>query len=898
MCCRDDRPDLETVLKPGELILAVEIPPLRFGANSTYRKVRDRASYAFALVSVAAALDVADGVVQDVRLALGGVGTKPWRALAAEAALRGKPADEVNFRAAAEAEMKNAVGLNGNQFKIELAKRVITATLLELSGAGRMSGQMDAGQKAMLADFARVPEGWGSEKHGLLGAPVTRIDGPLKVAGKARFAAEMPYPNLAYAALAFSSIASGRIAGIDTAAAEAAPGVVLVMTYRNMPRLNPPPMMNVAPKGGMQSSLPIMQDELLHWNGQPVAVVVAETQEEADHAAALIEIVYAAGPAMTVFEEAKKHARVPAKTLREESVVEIGDAEAALRAAEVKIDLTYHTPRHNHNAIELHGATAVWEDGRLTLHDASQMVGFTGATLATTFGIPEDHVRVHSPYVGGGFGGKCLWTHQILAAAAAKLANRPVRLVLSREGVFRAVGGRTTTEQRVALGAGKDGRLKALIHTGIAAMTSHNNCPEQFTFPARHLYATETLKVVQQVADMSMIANTFMRAPGESIGTYALECALDELAEALDLDPMELRRRIEPEKDPASGKPFSSRHLVEAYRRGAEKFGWEKRGKTPRARREGEWLIGMGVATATYPYYRMPGGAASIRISADGSAVVQMGSHEMGMGTATVQAQHLAERLGLPIEKVRFEYGDTAMPMGTIAGGSSQTASISAAIIAATSALAGELLRLAGNDSPLAGLPADAIEVRNGGLAAKDGAERFESFVSILSRARRDEVFVKADAPMPAEIQQFSMHSYGAQFCEVRVNEITGETRVSRFLGSFDCGRILNAKTAASQFKGGIIMGLGLALMEETMFDERSGRIMNPSLSEYHVPVHMDVPKIDVIWNDMPDPHSPLGAHGIGEIGITGVGAAVANAVYNATGKRVRELPITLDKLM
>jgi xanthine dehydrogenase YagR molybdenum-binding subunit len=397
---------------------------------------------------------------------------------------------------------------------------------------------------------------------------------------------------------------------------------------------------------------------------------------------------------------------------------------------------------------------------------------------------------------------------------------------------------------------------------------------------------------------MDMLANTFMRAPGESVGTYALECALDELSEAMKLDPIELRRRIEPEKDPTSGAPFSSRNLVEAYQRGAERFGWDQRIATPRSRREGEWLIGMGCATATYPYYRMPGGAARIRLSADGRALVQMASHEMGMGTATVQKQHVAERLGLEFENVTFDYGDTSLPSGTLAGGSSQTASIGAAIIAATDALTKELLKLAGNDSPLAGLKPEEVEARDGGLCKFDEPDRWESYVSILQRAKRDEVVCKADAPMPLEVQKYSMHSYGAQFCEVRVSAVTGETRVSRFLGSFDTGRILNAKLAASQFKGGIIMGLGLALTEETLFDERSGRIMNPSLAEYHVPVHMDVPAIEIIWNDIPDPHSPMGAHGIGEIGITGVGAAVANAVYNATGKRIRQLPITLDKLL
>jgi xanthine dehydrogenase YagR molybdenum-binding subunit len=306
----------------------------------------------------------------------------------------------------------------------------------------------------------------------------------------------------------------------------------------------------------------------------------------------------------------------------------------------------------------------------------------------------------------------------------------------------------------------------------------------------------------------------------------------------------------------------------------------------------------MGCATATYPYHRMPGGAARITLSKDGHAKVEVAAHEMGMGTATVQTQVAAERLGLPLEHVSFAYGETSFPGVILAGGSQQTASIGAAVIAAFRQLVAELLALAGNDSPLTGLEPDEVTARDGGLCKLDEPGRRESYASILTHAQRDEVSVAASAPPPLEMMQWSMHSYGAQFCEVRVNAVTAETRVSRFLGSFDCGRILNAKTAASQFRGGIIMGLGLALMEETQFDERNGRIMNPSLAEYHVPVHMDVPEIDVIWTDIPDPHAPMGAHGIGEIGITGVGAAVANAVYNATGKRIRNLPITLDKLL
>ena len=397
---------------------------------------------------------------------------------------------------------------------------------------------------------------------------------------------------------------------------------------------------------------------------------------------------------------------------------------------------------------------------------------------------------------------------------------------------------------------------------------------------------------------MNMLANTFMRAPGESVGTFALESAIDELAVELAMDPIELRLRNEPEKDPTSGLPFSSRHIVEAWRTGAERFGWDRRNATPGKQREGEWLVGMGCATATYPYYRMPGGAARITLTRDGRATVEVAAHEMGMGTATTTAMVAAERLGLPLDQVEVAYGDSIIPGAILAGGSQQTASIGAAVIAAHRALVTELIKLAGNDSPLAGLSPDEVGSEDGGLAKLDDPARRESYGSILSRAQRDSVTVAEQATQPLELQHWSMHSHGAMFCEVRVNAVTCETRVARFLGSFDTGRILNAKTARSQFRGGIIMGLGLALMEETQFDERNGRIMNPSLAEYHVPVHLDVPEIDVIWTDIADPHTPMGAHGIGEIGITGVGAAVANAIYNATGKRVRDLPITLDKLL
>ena len=745
---------------------------------------------------------------------------------------------------------------------------------------------------------ANTPDPLLRRQHGHVGRPISRLDGAHKVTGAAKFAAEFALDGMAYAALAFSTVPKGRIATLDTAGAEAAPGVVLVMTHRNAPPLKPMPFFMQKPKAAAGDSLPIMQDDRVHWNGQPIAVVLAETQEQADHAASLVRATYETEAAVTTFAAAKAAGLHPAAFAGEPLKAEAGDAEAALAAAPVKVDLTFRTPRHNHNAMELHGVTLAWEGETLRIHDATQCVSHTAWSLAHAFGIDEGQVRVTSPYVGGGFGGKTLWQHHVLAAAAAKLAGRPVRLALSREGVYRTVGGRTLTEQRVALGATAEGRLEALIHTGVVAMTDRNNMPEPFIKPSMSVYAARTRKLSVETAHMDMLANTFMRAPGESVGSFALESAVDELAEALGMDPLALRLLNEPEKDPIKGTAFSSRHLAEAYRAGAERFGWDRRAATPGARREGEWLIGLGMATATYPYQRMPGGAARITLTRDGRASVGIAAHEMGMGTATAQTQVAADRLGLDIAQVDFAYGDSSLPGMVLAGGSQQTASIGLSVRLAHDALVAELLKLAGNDSPLAGLSADEVEGRDGGLGKIDDPSRFESYGSILARANRDEVMGEGQAGLPTELMHWSMHSYGAMFCEARVNAVTGEARVARFLGSFDCGRILNPKTARSQFRGGIIMGLGLALMEETQFDERYGRVMNPSLAEYHMPVHLDVPEIDVIWTDVPDPHAPMGAHGIGEIGITGTGAAVANAVYNATGRRVRELPITLDKLL
>ena len=431
-----------------------------------------------------------------------------------------------------------------------------------------------------------VPDPLIRQQHGLIGTSVSRLDGPLKVRGAAPFAAEFPLEGMVYAALAYAPIARGRIAAIDTVAAEAAPGVVLVMTHLNAPRMNKPAVFGSSPTAAGPADLPVMQDDRVHWNGQPIAVVLADTQEQADHAASLIVPTYTTEPSTTSFEAAKAAGPQPGLFMGQPLLNEIGDADAMLAAAPHKVDHVYRTPPHNHNAIEPHAATIAWVGDELIVHDASQLVTAAAQTIADVFDLKAGQVRLTSPFVGGGFGGKCLWDHQILGAAAAKLAGRPVRITLSREGVYRLVGGRTLTEQRVAIGADVDGRFKALIHTGVAAMTPHNNMPEPFILGTRGGYAADSFKLSVETVTMNMLANTFMRAPGESVGTFALESAIDELAIELDMDPIALRIRNEPDKDPTSGLPFSSRHIVEAWRTGAERFGWSERRAQPGTHRE------------------------------------------------------------------------------------------------------------------------------------------------------------------------------------------------------------------------------------------------------------------------------------------------------------------------
>ncbi len=740
------------------------------------------------------------------------------------------------------------------------------------------------------------------EQHRYLGKPIDRLDGRQKVTGSAPFSAEYPIENMAHAAIAYSTIAKGTITAVDTSAAESLPGVIAILTHLNAPKMKVPEPFSIGgdPTSG-STEVPILNTDQVSWNGQPVAVVIADTEDRAEHAASLLHFTYAAEAGNVSFEAAIPGARRPKQVLGDDPLVAKGDADAAFQSSPHRVDLRFTTPPYNHNAIEPHACIAIWHnDENVTLYDTSQFTAGTANTLAGVFSVKKENVRVVSPFVGGGFGGKGgVWPYNQLCMLAARVVRRPVRLVLSREGVFRSVGGRTPSQQRVAISADDDGKITSFIHEGVTAQSTDNDFPEQFSFPPRHLYSMPSYRIGQEVVDLHRVANTFMRAPGESIGTFAVESAMDALAYDLNLDPIEFRMRNEPDRDPVSGNAFSGRHMREAYRMGAEKFGWQNRPAAVRSQHDGDWLIGQGVATGTYPMYRMVT-AARVRLLADGSAQIQSSAQEMGMGTATVQTQHAAELLGLPMEKILFEYGDSSLPWAGVAGGSSQTVSIALAVQQAAEKVRKDLLALARKnaDSVFKDASDDDVVLANEGLFFKAHANIGETYVSILKRANKDllEAEIKTGAPM--EIMKYSMHSYAAQFCEVRVHQHTGELRVSRWVGSFDCGRILNPKTAVSQFRGGIIMGIGMAITEETMFDDRTGRITNATLAEYHVPVQADVPYIDIVYTDLPDPHTPMGARGIGEIGITGCAAAIANAAYHATGKRITDLPITLDKFI
>jgi xanthine dehydrogenase YagR molybdenum-binding subunit len=737
-----------------------------------------------------------------------------------------------------------------------------------------------------------------------IGAAIDRVDGRLKVTGAALYAADAPVAGVLHGFIVLSTIGRGRVQAIDADAARKAPGVAAVVTHENMPRLKQPGSDFF--RGGTlnEDRLPL-SDDRIHYAGQYLAVVVADTPEQARHAASLVKVAYSdEEPPLAALEDAREFEDANSDPFGQPIQYRRGDVEKALTARGlVTVDATYTTPVETHNPMEMAATIAQWDGDRLTVHDSTQWVKGTQAILAEAFGVPREHVRVLCPYLGGGFGCKgFINPHTVLAAAVARVVGRPVKLPLTRAQMFTGMGHRSATEQKLTVAATKDGTLTAIRHVTTQSTSFVGDWMETCgNSTSQVMYACPNVQVVHRLARLNIGSPTFMRGPGEMPGTFALESALDELAGALGMDPVALRVRNHTAVNPASGKPWSSNYLKECYALAAERFGWHQRTPGPRSMRDGHWLVGWGMATATYPGFRFPA-SARIRLSADGRARVGTAGHELGTGAYTVYTQAAADALGLPVAKVYFELGDSNLPHAPVAGGSNSTASITEAVVAAAAQTRAKLVRLAVADaaSPLHGLPEDQVTLRDGRLVAAGGPSRGEPVAAVLERARLTGVEGEASAHLSAEkADKFAFQSFGAHFCEVKVDEQLGRVRVTRWVGAFDPGRVLNPKTARSQVLGGIVMGIGAALMEHTVYDRRTARPVTDNLVDYAVPVHADSPPIETHFIDRPDPYiNTLGCRGVGELSITGVAAAVANAVHHATGKRVRALPITPDKLL
>ena len=733
------------------------------------------------------------------------------------------------------------------------------------------------------------------------GQGMNRVDGKLKVCGRATFAGEQAVPKMAHATLLTSTVPEGRITRMDTHAAERAPGFIAVLTPFNAPRLPEGGKAAVNPPAGRVLSL--LQDDTVFYNGQPIGIVVADTLEHAVAAARLVRTTYASGPGKAVldFDRAKLSAYAPENIQQEPADTRRGDVVAAMRDAATTVQATYTTPVEHHNPMEPHATIAAWAGDELTLYDSTQYVTGVKETMAKTLGISADKVTVVSPFVGGGFGCKgSMWSHVVLAALAARQVGRPVKVVLERPQMFSMVGNRPHTEQRIALGALADASFSAIQHDVIAETSFLEDWTEPSAIVTRMLYACPNQVTTHRLAKLHIGTPTFTRAPGEASGSYALECALDEMAVKLKIDPIELRLRNHAAQDPNKNKPFSSKSLRECYRVGAERFGWSRRNAEAGAVREGRWRIGMGMATATYPANRSAAEALA-RVLPDGSAVVQSGSQDLGTGTYTVMTQVAADALGITPAKIRFELGDSRMPRAPVSGGSQSVASVAPAVQAACAAVRAKLVAMAvaSDDSPLYRQPVDQVIITDGRLHLRDAASTGEMIAVLLARNGGQTVSARGESKPGAEREKYSMHSFGAVFAEVWVDGELGVIRLPRLSGAYAVGKLLNAKTAHSQLMGGLVWGASMALFEDSMRDVRYGRVVNANLAEYHIPVNADIGVIDVAFIPEDDLHvNPLGAKGIGEIGITGVAGAIGNAVFNATGKRIRDLPITLDKLL
>jgi xanthine dehydrogenase YagR molybdenum-binding subunit len=703
-------------------------------------------------------------------------------------------------------------------------------------------------------------------EHGAIGSALPRLDGPAKVMGTAPYAFEQQVDEPLYLYPLQATIARGRITTIDTSAVETVEGVVAVLSHLNAARLEPGKESvaviynNPEAPSSVDAELNILQSDEIAFRGQLIGGVIAKSLEVARHAASLVRVEYDAEPHDTEFRSDRHDFYAPERVNAAPTDSEQGDVDAALASAAMTIDESYGTPMEHNNPMEPHSTIALWNATGLTLWDSTQGAHVVRIILAPMFGLDPEQVRVISPYVGGGFGAKGMpHAHNVLAALAAQLVpGRPVKLALTRQQLFTLAGHRPPTIQRVRLGADTDGRLTAIAVDVLSQTSTVKEFGEAAGAVSRMMYAGPNRRVTHRLARLDVPVGSWMRAPGKCPGMFGPEVALDELAVASGIDPIELRIRNEPERDPESGKPWSSRNLVTCLREGASRFGWDQRDPTPGIRRENGWLVGTGVASATYTAGTIPGSRTRIRYLEDGRYLVQIAAADIGTGTWTSLTQIAADALECPIEAIQLEIGDSALPLATVAGGSTGISSWGSSIVSAARAF-----RERHGDNPTHGAEVET-----------------------------------AMEPNP-DAQRFALHSFGAQFAEVRVHTETREIRVSRMLGVFDVGRIVNPRTARSQLIGGMTMGLSMALHEEGVLDARFGHVINQDFAGYHIATNADVDEIEAIWLGEPDPHAnPMGTKGLGEIGIVGAAAAIANAIYHATGRRVRALPITLDQLL
>lgn len=712
------------------------------------------------------------------------------------------------------------------------------------------------------------------------GQSISRVDGPEKVTGQAVYAAEFRLPNLAYAALATSTQGHGWITAIDTSRAARMPGVLAVITHENAMRLPYKKLAEhpvVDPQSGER--LHVLQGPEVLFVGQPIAVVVAETQEQARSAAGMVAARYAPGPMhMTMDSNRAEPPDDPVVESGRPGETHRGDAAAAFAAAPVQLDAHYSLEREHHNAMEPHATIAAWDGDRLTLYDKSQWVDNVRSEVAHVFGMDEAKIQVISPFVGGAFGSALrAWPHVTLAALAAKHVGRPVRLELTRRQLYFSVGFRPCTEQHVRLGADHDGRLTAIIQEAVGQTSVYEQYAEVTLEPPRKLYSCPNVLTRYRLVPMHTNSPCPMRAPGTATGIMAHEIAMDELADALGIDPVELRLRNYAEFDEDANLQWSSKELRICYKLAAERFGWSRRSAKPGSMRHGETVVGWGMATAFYPANRAAAAAQAV-LYGNGSVMVRTATSDMGPGTYTAMTQLAADALGVPLENIDFELGDTDMPKAPVHGGSTTLASVGNAVVVACQALRDKLAELAGTEAA----PCDV-----------------QGMVALLSRHGLQRLQADGEAKPGDEIKRFGSAAFGAVFAEVRVDPLLGTVRVPRLVGAYDIGRVINPKIARSQCIGGMVGGVGMALLEQAEWDPKLGRVMNANLSEYLVPVNADVQELEAILVPAEDCNfNPLGSKGVAEIALTGVAPAIANAVYHAIGRRIRDLPITPEKLL